>query len=206
MVVLGSFAKAGGGVGVAGGGARGTVVAAGGAIGFGRFAFFIGIRVDVAFQTGRLPFAVLVLASRARQTNVTVHRVVFAQVARRANTAAVFGCFGSCGALGTIALVCLTLCKPNGAFGTNFFVVDNIFKFARCAIGTFGAARFGGTAGRALVAWIWSIFFSGKRICRAKCAVGGTNRIVEFALKKTKEEYEKKNENRKEKRERRKQG
>jgi hypothetical protein len=55
-----------------------------------------------------------------------------------------------------------------------------------------------------LVAWIWSIFFSGKRICRAKCAVGGTNGIVEFALEKPHEEYEKKNENRKEKREKKK--
>ena len=40
LVVHGSFAKTGGGIGVAGGGARGTVFAAGGAIGFGRFAGF----------------------------------------------------------------------------------------------------------------------------------------------------------------------
>ena len=62
MVVLGSFAKASGGVGVAGGGARGTVVAARGAIGFGRFANFIQIGVYVTFFAGCLTAEILVLA------------------------------------------------------------------------------------------------------------------------------------------------
>ena len=65
LVVLGSFAKAGGGVGVAGGGARGTVVAAGGAIGFGRFAGFVQISIDVTFFAGSLTAEILVLSSGA---------------------------------------------------------------------------------------------------------------------------------------------
>ena len=61
VVVLGSFAKASGGVGVAGGGARGTVVAAGGAIGFGGFAGFVQIGIRIAFFARCFAFAVLVL-------------------------------------------------------------------------------------------------------------------------------------------------
>ena len=83
----------------------------------------------------------------------------------------------------TTFLVRVTLCKANGAVGANFFVVDNVFKFARCAIGTFGAAVFGGTAKSTLVAGNLSIFVSGKRIFRAKLAFNGTNGIVEFTLK-----------------------
>ena len=85
--------------------------------------------------------------------------------------------------LRTTCLVRVTLCKANGAIGANFFVVtDNVFKFARCAIGTFGAAVFGGTAKSTLVAWNLSIFVSGKSIFRAKLAFNSTYGIVEFTL------------------------
>ena len=69
LVVVGSFAEAGGGVGVAGGGARGTVVAAGGAIGFGRFAGFVQIGIRIAFFARRFTFAVLVLTGWAGQAS-----------------------------------------------------------------------------------------------------------------------------------------
>ena len=121
----------------------------------------------------------MVLADGTRQTEVTVDSIVFAQVASRAKTAAFFRCFVSFDALGATALVGVTLCKSNGAFGADV----KVFKFAGCAIGTFGAAVFGGTAKSTLVAGNLSIFVSGKRIFRAKLAFNGTNVIVEFTLK-----------------------
>ena len=69
VVVLGSFAKAGGGVGVAGGGTRGTVVAAGGAIGFGCFAGFVQICINVTFFAGSLTAEILVLSNGACRTS-----------------------------------------------------------------------------------------------------------------------------------------
>ena len=65
LVVLGSFAKASGGVGVAAGGTRGTIVAAGGAIGFGGFAGFVQICINVTFFAGSLTAEILVLSSGA---------------------------------------------------------------------------------------------------------------------------------------------
>ena len=81
-----------------------------------------------------------------------------------------------------MCLVCFTLCIPTGAFGAHFNTIDIVFKFARRAIGTLGAACFGGTAGSTLVAWTLSIFVRGKRIFRAKMAFLGTSGIVEFTL------------------------
>ena len=178
LVVVVSFAKAGGGVGAAGGDARGTIFAAGGAIGFRGFAFFIGIRVDVAFQTGRLPFAVLVLADGTCQAEITVHWIVFAQVASRTKTAAFFGCFVSFDALGTTTLIGVTLCKSNWAFDADV----EVFKFPRYAIGTFSAAIFGGTAGSAFATGKCTMFVIGRRIFRATFAFFGSNGIIEFTL------------------------
>ena len=62
LVVVGSFAKASGWFGVAGGSTRGTVFAARGTIGFGRFANFIQIRIHVTFFAGCLTAEILVLA------------------------------------------------------------------------------------------------------------------------------------------------
>ena len=65
LVVVGSFAEAGGGVGVACRGTRGTAFAAGGAIGFGGFAWFVQIRINVTFFAGSLTAEILVLSNGA---------------------------------------------------------------------------------------------------------------------------------------------
>ena len=62
LVIVGSFAKASGWFDVAGGSTRGTVFAARGTIGFGRFANFIQIRIHVTFFAGCLTAEILVLA------------------------------------------------------------------------------------------------------------------------------------------------
>ena len=79
-------------------------------------------------------------------------------------------------------LVCFTLFIPTGAFRAHLNTIDIIFKFARRAIGTLGAACLGGTAGSTLVAWTLSIFMIGKSIGTAQFAFTGTRGIVEFTL------------------------
>ena len=65
LIKQGAFAKARGSIGVAGGGTRGTIVVAGGAIGFGRFARLVQIGINVTFFARRFTFAVLVLPGGA---------------------------------------------------------------------------------------------------------------------------------------------
>ena len=182
LIVIDSFAKAGGRVGVAGRVARGTIGTARGTIGVGGFSTFDQISIDTAFFARRFTFAVLVLASWARRTILAHVQIKFAQITFRTRTGSTCWCFFSLFTQSTLWLVCFTLCIPTGAFGAHLNTIDIIFKFARRAIGTLGAACFGGTAGSTLVAWTLSIFVRGKRIFRAKMAFLGTSGIVEFTL------------------------
>ena len=182
LIIIKFFAQAGGRVGVARRIARRTIGTARGTIGVGGFSKFNQIGVDAAFFARRFAFAVLVLAGRARRTILAHVQIEFAQITFRTRTGSTCWCFFSLCTPSTMWLVCFTLCIPTGAFGAHFNTIDIIFKFARRAIGTLGAACFGGTAGSTLVAWTLSIFVRGKRIFRAKMAFLGTSDIVEFTL------------------------
>jgi len=182
LIILESFAQAGGRVGVARRIARRTIGTARGTIGVGRFAGLGQIGIDAAFFARRFTFAVLVLAGWARRTIFTSNQIEFTQIACRTKTTSPRWCFFSFDAWRTNFLVRVTLCKANGAVGAHFKPNNTIFKRARCAIGTFGAAIFGRATWSTLVAWTFPIFVSGERIFSAKLASSGTNGIVEFAL------------------------
>ena len=182
LIIIIFFAQAGGRVGVARRSARGTIGTARGAIGIGRFAGVGQIGIETAFFARRFTFAVLVLAGGARRTMLARVQIEFAQITFRTRLGSTCWCFFSLCTPSTMCLVCFTLCIPTGAFGAHFNTIGIIFKFARRAIGTLGAACFGGTTGSTLVAWTLSIFVRGKRIFRAKLAFLGTSGIVEFTL------------------------